>query len=271
MKPYPQRLHPKMTNRYGLRILVVDDSRFIRIIVIRALENAGFQVETAEYGSVAIKKALAHPPDLILLDITRPELDGWATIRRIRMYPELKDTPVVVLSENGLPADAQSARTLGVHSYLTKPFADDQLVTHIRAALHLTPEESSAKKSSEASCILVVDDNRMIRRMVKRYLEAKIGCALIEASDGKQACHLATLFRPDLILMDISMPVMDGLEAIRRIRNDRTLTSTVIIAMTANALPDDVTKALGAGINDYIVKPFSKKLLVERVMHYLSS
>ena len=71
--------------------------------------------------------------------------------------------------------------------------------------------------------------------------------------------------------MDINMPVMDGLEAIRRIRNDRTLMSTVIIAMTANALPDDVTKALGAGINDYIVKPFSKKLLVERVMHYLSS
>jgi len=189
------------------------------------------------------------------------------------MYPELKDTPVVVLSENGLPADAQYARTLGVHSYLTKPIADDQLVTHIRAALHLTPEESSAKKSSEASCILVVDDNRMIRRMVKRYLEAKIGCALIviEASDGKQACHLATLFRPDLILMDISMPVMDGLEAIRRIRNDRTLTSTVIIAMTANALHDDVTEALDAGINDYIVKPLSKELLVERVMHYLSS
>ena len=242
------------------QILIVDDSKTIRLMETRTLEKAGFKVETAENGAVAIEKALATPPDLILLDINMPEMDGWEVLRQIRVHPVLGDTLVVILSSNAQQADKRYAQSLGAHSYLAKPVKAEQIIEHLGTALRQRAE----KKPLEARRILIVDDSNLIRRRVTIALE-KLGCELLEACDGKEACRLATQYRPDLILMDINMPEMDGLEATRRIRTEPTLQHTVVIAMTANGQRSDVAEAMAVGMNDYIVKPFQNDLLLDRV------
>ena len=270
-------LGPAMPSR---RVLVVDDSRVIRLKVSKTLKKAGFDVETAENGMVGIEKALIYRPVLILLDINMPEMDGWEATRLIRSYPELKDTVVVILSSNSQRADVQYALTCGAHSYLTKPVSDEHLIAHIEKALEPGTSGASskgdrpfdkalAKKRSEVKTVLIVDDSNLIRLKIKRTL-ADVGCKLLEAKDGDEACRMAAQHRPNLILMDINMPHIDGVEATRRIRKNAALSNTVIMALTANSNRSDVAKALGAGMNDYMVKPFTNDQLIERVMHHLT-
>ena len=266
-----QEMHKRIkarTNSY--QILAVDDSKMIRLIESRALEGAGFQVETAENGVMALEKALANPPDLILLDINMPEMDGWEVLRRVRSSPALRETLVVILSSNVQQADVQYAQTLGVHSYLMKPVTDEQLVAHLRATLNPKAYAPATQKPLEACRILIVDDSTLYRKRAKMALEG-LGCELLETHNGKQACHLAAKYRPDLILMDINMPKMDGLEATRWIRKNPLLQRTVIVAMTSSDQRADVAEAMEAGMNDYIVKPFSDDLLLKRITHHLKA
>jgi len=120
-----------------------------------------------------------------------------------------------------------------------------------------------------SKCILVVEDQEDNRRIL-RDLFANAGYELIEAESGEKALTALTVRRPDLILMDIQLPVMDGYEATRRIRLNPELKSIPIIAMTAYALAGDESKALAAGCNAYITKPYSPRALLAKVREYLA-
>ncbi len=252
------------------RILVADDSKMMRLIVSRALKRVGWEVEEAENGAVVIRKALANPPDLILMDIAMPVMNGLEAMRMLRSYPVLRGTPVVILSSNGQPADVQEALASGAHSLLKKPIKDDQLVSHLVDVIGSNQQRAQVRTSIEAGCVLIVDDSRLIRTMVKRVLK-ELECELIEAENGEEAYQLAQKHRPDLILMDINMPVLDGLDATRLIRKDPNLKNTKIIALTSNAQLKDFGAALSAGMTDYLIKPFDKNQLLERVKHHLGA
>ena len=120
-----------------------------------------------------------------------------------------------------------------------------------------------------SKCILVVEDQED-NRQILRDLLGNAGYELIEAADGEQALNALTVQRPDLILMDIQLPVIDGYEATRRIRLNPELKSIPIIAMTAYALAGDEAKALAAGCNAYVTKPFSPRALLAKVREYLT-
>jgi two-component system cell cycle response regulator DivK len=119
-----------------------------------------------------------------------------------------------------------------------------------------------------SKCILVVEDQEDNRRIL-RDLFASAGYDLIEAESGEQALAALGAQRPDLILMDIQLPVMDGYEATRRIRSDPELRSIPIIAVTSYALAGDEAKALAAGCNAYVTKPYSPRALLAKVREYL--
>jgi two-component system cell cycle response regulator DivK len=121
---------------------------------------------------------------------------------------------------------------------------------------------------SNSKCILVVEDQEDNRRIL-RDLFASAGYDLIEAESGEEALAALGAQRPDLILMDIQLPVMDGYEATRRIRSDPALKSIPIIAVTSYALAGDEAKALAAGCNAYVTKPYSPRALLAKVREYL--
>ncbi len=118
--------------------------------------------------------------------------------------------------------------------------------------------------------ILLVEDNEMNRDMLSRRLERK-GHAVVIAVDGQQAIDLATRERPDLILMDMSLPVMDGWEATRRLKADVQTKHMPIIALTAHAMPEDERRAREAGCNDYDTKPIELPRLLEKIAALLGS
>ena len=116
--------------------------------------------------------------------------------------------------------------------------------------------------------ILVVEDQEDNRRILRDML-GNAGYELIEAESGEEALKAVETKRPDLILMDIQLPVMDGYEAARRIKSNPDMNAVPIIVMTAYALPGDEAKALAAGCNGYVTKPFSPRALLAKVREYL--
>ncbi len=116
--------------------------------------------------------------------------------------------------------------------------------------------------------ILLVEDNEMSRDVLTRLLQ-KRGYTMLFAEDGEQAFTLAKVHRPDLILMDISIPIMDGYEVTRRLRQDPAFQSSIIIALTAHAMVSDRDKALAAGCNDYETKPVEFSRLLAKIERYL--
>jgi two-component system, cell cycle response regulator DivK len=120
-----------------------------------------------------------------------------------------------------------------------------------------------------SKCILVVEDQADNRRIL-RDLFANAGYELIEAESGEEALTALTVRRPDLILMDIQLPVMDGYEAARRIKSNPDMSAVPIIAVTSYALAGDEAKALAAGCNAYVTKPYSPRALLAKVREYLA-
>jgi two-component system, cell cycle response regulator DivK len=119
-------------------------------------------------------------------------------------------------------------------------------------------------------CILVVEDQEDNRRIVRDLLTTTTDYEVIEAEDGEQALAAVAKQRPDLILMDIQLPVMDGYEATRRIKGDPSLASIPIIAVTSYALSGDEEKARAAGCDDFVPKPYSPRQLLAKVRQYLA-
>ena len=119
-----------------------------------------------------------------------------------------------------------------------------------------------------ASLILIVDDNALNAILVSDYLTSK-GYRTIVANDGRNAIELAGDLRPDLVLMDIQMPAMNGIEAIRRIRADPHVRATPVIALTALAMPGDRERCLNAGANEYVSKPVRMRTLTEIIVRHL--
>jgi len=118
--------------------------------------------------------------------------------------------------------------------------------------------------------VLLVEDNEMNLDMLSRRLE-KRGFSVITATDGAQACDVASALQPDLILMDLSLPVMDGWEAARRIKSNPSLSRIPIIALTAHAVTGDRERSLAAGCDDYETKPVNFPRLLEKIATYLNS
>jgi CheY-like chemotaxis protein len=122
--------------------------------------------------------------------------------------------------------------------------------------------------STEAPAVLVVDDNDDIRFMI-RFLLEKRGCRVLEAGNGLEAVESAQSFRPDLILMDISLPGLDGIRAISLIRNRVELRATQVVAVSGHAAAEDIAAARAAGFDDYLVKPIDIALLDHVLLKHL--
>jgi PAS domain S-box-containing protein len=245
----------------GKRILVVDDNATNREIVTRHARSWGMEPVAVELPSQALALVEAGEPfDVAVLDMMMPEMDGLALAGEIRSRRADQDFPLLLLTSLGRLQQGQST---GVFSaQLAKPFKASQLYNTLLRLLtgeqgvQETAEGAADGKQSMSSLrILLAEDNAMNQKVALRLLE-RLGYRADVASNGLEA--LAALERQpyDVVLMDVQMPELDGLDASRRICERWPSESRPhIIAMTANALPEDREACFAAGMNDYVAKP----------------
>ena len=265
----PDSIEALRSMQDGHRILVVDDSRLIRVQESRILEKSGFEVKVAENGAVALEKVLAFRPHLILMDINMPVMNGWGTLQALKKLDGASDIPVVILSSNGQESYRRTARAWGAHSLLAKPVRSNQLVEHIYTVL-LSSSEEPEKKSLRDCSILVIDESSLIRRRNMNAVSVT-GCKVFEAENGGDAILVARSNVPDIILLDIDMTDINGWEFTQLIRADETLSHVLIIGITGSGQRKDIAKAIHLGMSDYMVKPFTSGQLLERVLRLLET
>jgi CheY-like chemotaxis protein len=216
-----------------------------------------------------------EPFALVLLDNMMPEMDGFAFVEHIQQHPELVGATLMMISSAGRREDAQRCRESGVSAYMAKPIRRAELLDSILRALRLKESETDsarlAARPLRDHCarrlqVLLVEDGLVNQKLAVRLLE-KRGHSVAVAGNGHEA--LAALDQQffDVVLMDVQMPEMDGLEATAAIRARERITGrhVPIVAMTAAAMKGDRERCLEAGMDGYVSKPLQPKDLFDTI------
>ena len=205
------------------QVLVIDDDVIVNNLIRKFLEREGYQVEIAQDGNEGFKMAEKMIPQIIILDVRVKGMRGWEFLKRLKEHPNLKNTPVVVLSDS---VEEQRSRDAGVDEFLTKPLDWDYFVAILK----------KYKKTSREFSILVVEDDAINREALRRML-GKDGWNVIEAFDGPSAFDkLNENDLPGLILLDIIIPGINGFEVVQRLRQNPLWRRIPIVIISAKEL-----------------------------------
>jgi len=261
----------------GITGLIVDDNPTNRRILQELLTSWGMTPTVVDGGPAALlelEKAVAsgNPFGLMLLDGRMPFLDGYGVLRMIRATPALAPTPVLMLVSAIEPGDLARFRELGVLGHLTKPIRSTDLLNLILLVVGSPRARKTGREEPENAAIartlriLLVDDNRVNQVLAMELLSGR-GHSVTVAGKGKEALALHERERFDVVLMDVQMPDMDGLEvtATIREREKKGAPKTPIIAMTAHAMTGDRERFLAAGMDEYVSKPIRTNELMSAI------
>ncbi len=279
-----------------LNVLAVDDSANAREIHAGLLAGLGCRHAEADGTETALRAlseaaAAGTPYDLVLIDWKMPEADGFELARRIRETSAPTALPKLVLvTAYGDESVAQRALAEQFDSYLAKPVGTPALHAALAAAFGKTPAAAlpggvlpggparSGAPRLKGRRLLLVDDNELNRIVAVDLLAGVAGAQVVEAHNGREALQRLGVDLPgatpssagyDLVLMDVQMPEMDGLEATRRIRAEPALAGLPVLGMTAHALARDKAQCLDAGMNEVVVKPFEPEALFAEIARWL--
>ncbi|MEO5333161.1 MAG: response regulator, partial [Magnetococcus sp. YQC-5] len=251
----------------GLRILVVDDNEGARQIIAGHLESLTYYPVCVASGEMALEALVTADIedssfDLVLMDWKMPGMNGLETVYRIKKELSLKKIPpIIMVTAYGqeYTVSLTDEKEL-LDGFLMKPVTIASLLDVIMIAFGYTPTKrmnaylNNQIASLEGTKLLLVEDNEINQQVARELLE-QAGIEVVIANNGQEAIDLVECDLFDAILMDLQMPVMDGLTATRRIRWAKSAEGLPIIAMTANALTGDRERCLEAGMNDHIAKP----------------
>lgn len=260
----------------GVRALVVDDHPTSRRATAEMLRWGGCVVDEADTVAAAMEAignatADKAPYSLIVTDAQLPVDDGFALAASVRSIPSLRDTRIMILTTAGQKGDGERCRELGVSAYMHKPVSRVELLEASVAALAEAPEAAQAAQAALVTrhtigaarrqlSVLLVEDNR-VNQVVASSLLQKRGHQVQIANNGREA--LDAIFsgtKFDVVLMDMQMPILDGLEATRMIRASGK-TRLRIVALTANVSAEERDRCTTAGMNDYLSKPYKSHQL----------
>ena len=265
----------------GRRLLIIDDNSSARTVLSNMLMNMTFVVDeaaTGEEGIEMVRQAAkrSEPYEIIFVDWQMPVLDGIETSKRILALPDLSVPPhLVMVTAYGREDVLKQAEENGLENVLVKPVTSSTLFDTIVAVLHAHPEATGHVQiapsfeidRTRGTRVLLVEDNEINQEVAIGLLEdAAIQVDLAE--NGEIAVRMAQENDYDAVLMDMQMPVMDGIEATRAIRSDPRFHNLPIIAMTANAMAADREKCLKAGMNDHIGKPIDPDQLFSVLLRW---
>ncbi|NRB39148.1 MAG: transporter substrate-binding domain-containing protein [Pseudomonadales bacterium] len=261
-------------------ILVVDDNADNRLLINKILSPLGFSVIDAVNGEDALNQFQQHRPDLILMDRRMPVMDGLMATAKIKASEQGKNTPVISLTASAFEDEKQDIIAQGADDFLLKPFKRDELLTMMAAHLDLLFEYKKMPNSgngaeinrhqrvenlpatSEATgiTVLIVDDNQVNRLVARKILE-KEAYHCEEAVNGREALDLIESMHPDIMLLDMQMPVMDGYQVLQQLNTQPPKKSLAIIASSAESSVDENQKIMALGAAAICAKPINAKQL----------
>jgi len=221
-------------------VLVIDDDATARELIANHLREEGFSVVTADGGRVGLRRAEELHPIAITLDVLMPDLDGWTVLSALRGNPALADIPVVMAT---ITDQHQKGMTLGAAGYLTKPIERDRLIALLR------PFQAHVRRTH----VLMVEDDPAQRVSIRSLLEPE-QWLVTEADNGRAALERLTLETPDVILLDLMMPEMDGFQLVTALRERPEWRRIPVIVITALDLTVADRKRLNSGVEGILLK-----------------
>ena len=281
--------NPPPADLHGVRVLIVDDNATNRDIQTPRLASWGMRPSEVADGPGALRalyRALEEndPFRIAVIDMQMPGMDGETLGQAIKADPLLADTRMVMLTSLGIRGDARRFEKIGFAAYATKPIRHQELkgvlslvltertgMTPHPIATRYTARELRNEFTGSKARLLLVEDN-ITNQQVALGILKKLGLRADAVANGAEALKALEILPYDLVLMDVQMPVMDGFEATRRIRNPQSPVKDhriPIIAMTAHAIQGDREKCMEAGMDDYVSKPVSPRSLVDILVKWL--
>jgi len=271
----------------GVKVLVVDDNRTNRRILEGMLRHWHMKPTSVDCAGAALAQLSAaleagEPYPLILTDMHMPEMDGFALIEQIRRTPGLSAPTIMMLTSAGHRGDAARCQDLGVSAYLLKPIRQSELREAVARVLGARERDGAmplvtrfsvqdAREPDAYLRVLLAEDNLVNQRLAVRLLE-KRGHRVAVAATGLEVLLALEKESFDLVLMDVQMPVMDGLEATSAIREKERATGRrqAVVALTAHAMKGDREKCLAAGMDGYLTKPIRPQELDQLLEIYVT-
>ena len=239
-------------------VLVIDDDATARELISDHLKAGGFSVVTAAGGVEGIKLAKELQPTAITLDVMMPDLDGWSVLAALRQNPELADIPVIMVS---IVDDKRRGIALGAAGYLTKPIDRERLHRLVRRF----------QAPTRATRVLMVEDDASQRERMLAWLE-RPQWIVREAANGREGLDLLREEKPDVILLDLMMPEMDGFEVVAALQGDKDWRDIPVIVITSLDLNAKDRERLNSGVQSVLVKErFRPEDLVERIRRLVQS
>ncbi len=238
-EPIVTRLRQPVVKSAHKTILVVDDEPEMAAMISRNLLQEGYNTVTATSGSEALALAARERPFAVTLDIMMPDMDGWEVLQGLKNNPETKDIPVIIVS---MSEDRETGFALGAVGYVTKPVSKEQLISEIRRV---------GKPGTRA--IMIVDDNALERKEIGRLIEEE-GLKPIAAGDGAACLELIQKQVPDVLVLDLMMPELDGFAVLERIRSNPVTEDLPVIIVTAKDLTEEDRTRLSGNVSSVLQK-----------------
>ncbi len=292
-------------SEFSSKILLVEDNEATIIQVRKILENQGYSVDVARGGQDAIDYVSHTVPDGIILDLMMPEIDGFEVLEMIRRTEATANISVLILTAKDLTKkDLSRLSANNIQQLIQKgdidqeglllkirmmlgsdsksgPKLDTQVTDQLGKTIQMQDEgktplmkiinktDASEKPKESGNTILVVEDNPDNMTTIKAVLTGTGKYNILEATDGEEGLKKALTERPDLVLLDMALPKMDGLTVVQRVKTDPEAKNIPIIALTAQAMKGDRDKILKAGCDDYISKPIDPENMQKKVKEWL--
>ncbi len=255
-------------------ILLVEDNEMNRDLISRRLKRRGFEVAVAVDGAEGVEKATELRPDLVLMDMGLPVMDGYEATRLLKANDATRGIPVVGLSAHAMSGDASRALDAGCDDYDTKPVEWPRLLEKISQQLMKAQEQTTLlsprpalaelEVTSGGAHVLVVDDNAVHREMLSGRLKA-LGHTCETAHDGNQALELTASKSFDAVLLDVTLPAVDGKPLLERLRDDAGDRDLPVLMLSTIDSVGSAVECLTRGADDFVPQPFHVEVLSARL------
>lgn len=271
------------------KILIVEDEKALLDILLDKLKQEGFDAMGAGDGEEGLERMRQEKPDLILLDIVMPKMGGMEVLEIMHNDTQLKSIPVIIISNSGQPVEIEKAKGLGARDFLIKAeFDPKEVVEKVHNMLGedvpggnqvvMDTESGNSKKEkptketfqkSGKRTVLVVEDDQFLRDLIVRKLEEE-GLNTIQAIDGEEGVRLIRENKPDIVLLDLILPGIDGFEVLMQAKADTNISGIPIIILSNLGQKDDIDRGLQLGAKDYLIKAhFTPGEIVQKVKDIL--
>ncbi len=269
-------------NSKKTKILIIEDERPLADLLGSKIKKEGYEVENAYDGEEGYKKIKSFKPDLILLDIIMPKMDGYEVMEK--MNEEKKNIPVIIISNSGQPVEIEKTRKLGAVDHLIKTqFSPTDVLEKVNEYLGNGGKKKKKKEKKETMeakkedgvkslgiNILLVEDEAFLRKMASKQL-TKEGFSVYEAKDGEEGINIFEEKSPDIVLLDIILPTIDGFQVLEKIKKHKSKkkAATPVIMLSNLGQDSDIKKAEDMGADDFMVKAnFTSKEIAEKIKKY---